>query len=146
MTQIIKEEHIQLREKVANWEESIQVAAAPLLQEGYFNDDYVKSMIKSVHDMGPYIVIAPEIAIAHARPNDNVHKVGLSLLKLEEHINFSDNSHYASLVFVLSAIDNEAHLEILKKLATILSDKETVQSLILANSKSEIINIFKEND
>ena len=76
MTQIIKEEHIQLREKVANWEESIQVAAAPLLQEGYFNDDYVKSMIKSVHDMGPYIVIAPEIAIAHARPNDNVHKVG----------------------------------------------------------------------
>ncbi|QJF24279.1 PTS sugar transporter subunit IIA [Mammaliicoccus vitulinus] len=146
MTQIIKEEHIQLREKVANWEESIQVAAAPLLQEGYFNDDYVKSMIKSVHDMGPYIVIAPEIAIAHARPNDNVHKVGLSLLKLEEHINFSDNSHYASLVFVLSAIDNEAHLEILKKLATILSDKETVESLILANSKSEIINIFKEND
>ncbi|MEB7658410.1 PTS sugar transporter subunit IIA [Mammaliicoccus vitulinus] len=146
MTQIIKEEHIQLREKVANWEESIQVAAAPLLQESYFNDDYVKSMIKSVHDMGPYIVIAPEIAIAHARPNDNVHKVGLSLLKLEEHINFSDNSHYASLVFVLSAIDNEAHLEILKKLATILSDKETVQSLILANSKSEIINIFKEND
>jgi len=146
LTQIIKEEHIQLREKVANWEESIQVAAAPLLQEGYFNDDYVKSMIKSVHDMGPYIVIAPEIAIAHARPNDNVHKVGLSLLKLEEHINFSDNSHYASLVFVLSAIDNEAHLEILKKLATILSDKETVASLILANSKSEIINIFKEND
>ncbi|GGI03756.1 PTS sugar transporter subunit IIA [Mammaliicoccus vitulinus] len=146
MTQIIKEEHIQLREKVANWEESIQVAAAPLLQEGYFNDDYVKSMIKSVHDMGPYIVIAPEIAIAHARPNDNVHKVGLSLLKLEEHIHFSDNSHYASLVFVLSAIDNEAHLEILKKLATILSDKETVASLILANSKSEIINIFKEND
>ncbi|MGK9044235.1 PTS sugar transporter subunit IIA [Mammaliicoccus vitulinus] len=146
MTQIIKKEHIQLIEKVANWEESIQVAAEPLLQEGYFNEDYIKSMIKSVHDMGPYIVIAPEIAIAHARPNDNVHKVGLSLLKLEEHINFSDNSHYASLVFVLSAIDNEAHLEILRKLATILSDKETVQSLILAKSKSEIINIFKEND
>ncbi|HCN60441.1 MULTISPECIES: PTS sugar transporter subunit IIA [Mammaliicoccus] len=146
MTQIIKEEHIQLKDKVANWEESIQIAAAPLLQEDYFNKDYVDSMIKSVHDMGPYIVIAPEIAIAHARPNENVNKVGLSLLKLDEHINFSDNSHFASLVFVLSAIDNEAHLEILKKLATILSDKETVQSLVLAKNKSEIINIFKEND
>ncbi|WP_239747874.1 PTS sugar transporter subunit IIA [Mammaliicoccus sp. P-M56] len=146
MTQIIKEEHIQLKDKVANWEESIQIAAAPLLQEDYFNKDYVDSMIKSVHDMGPYIVIAPEIAIAHARPNENVNKVGLSLLKLDEHINFSDNSHFASLVFVLSAIDNEAHLEILKKLATILSDKETVQSLVLAKNKSVIINIFKEND
>ncbi|OOV76366.1 PTS sugar transporter subunit IIA [Mammaliicoccus fleurettii] len=146
MTQIIKEEHIQLKDKVANWEEGIQIAAAPLLQEDYFNKDYVDSMIKSVHDMGPYIVIAPEIAIAHARPNENVNKVGLSLLKLDEHINFSDNSHFASLVFVLSAIDNEAHLEILKKLATILSDKETVQSLVLAKNKSEIINIFKEND
>lgn len=146
MTQIIKEEHIQLKDKVANWEESIQIAAAPLLQEDYFNKDYVDSMIKSVHDMGPYIVIAPEIAIAHAIPNENVNKVGLSLLKLDEHINFSDNSHFASLVFVLSAIDNEAHLEILKKLATILSDKETVQSLVLAKNKSVIINIFKEND
>ena len=132
MTLIIKEEHIQIKEKVSNWEESIQIAAQPLLEVGYFNQAYINSMIQSVHDMGPYIVIAPEIAIAHARPNDDVHKVGLSLLKLNEHINFSDNSHYASLIFVLSA--------------TILSDKETVQSLIDANSKSEIINIFKETD
>lgn len=146
MTLIIKEEHIQIKEKVSDWEESIQIAAQPLLEVGYFNQAYINSMIQSVHDMGPYIVIAPEIAIAHARPNDDVHKVGLSLLKLNEHINFSDNSHYASLIFVLSAIDNEAHLEILRKLATILSDKETVQSLIDANSKSEITNILKEND
>ncbi len=34
-------------------------------------------MIDSVNELGPYIVIAPEIAIAHARPRDNdVHQVG----------------------------------------------------------------------
>lgn len=146
MKNILLEEHIQLKKAVADWEESIQIAAQPLLDEQYFNQQYVDEMIKSVHDMGPYIVIAPEIAIAHARPNDNVQRVGLSLLKLEEHINFSDNGHYATLVFVLSAIDHEAHLEILRQLATILSNKETVQSLISAKSKSEIINLFKEND
>ena len=37
-------------------------------------------MIESVHEFGPYIVIAPEIAIAHARPDHNVNEVGLSLL------------------------------------------------------------------
>nr|WP_263314195.1 PTS sugar transporter subunit IIA [Mammaliicoccus sp. Marseille-Q6498] len=146
MTEIIKEEHIQLKDKVASWEESIQIASRPLLQEDYFNQQYVDSMIESVNELGPYIVIAPEIAIAHARPNDNVNKIGLSLLKLEEHINFSKDGHYASLIFVLSAVDNEGHLEILRQLATKLSDKETVNALLSAKNTKEIKNIFKEND
>ena len=104
MTDFIKEEHILLRQKVNSWEESIQLASKPLLDEGYFTQKYVESMIDSVHEMGPYIVIAPEVAIAHSRPGDNVEKVGLSLLKLDEHINFSEDGHYASLIFVLSAV------------------------------------------
>ena len=88
-------------------------------------------------------MIAPEIAIAHARPNNNVKKIGLSLLKLNQHINFSEEGHYASLVFVLSAIDNEGHLEVLRSLATTLGNQQTVKNLLNAQTSSEIINIFK---
>jgi PTS system ascorbate-specific IIA component len=146
VTDFIKEEHILLRQKVNSWEESIQLASKPLLAEGYFTQKYVESMIDSVHEMGPYIVIAPEVAIAHSRPGNNVEKVGLSLLKLDEHINFSEDGHYASLIFVLSAVDNEAHLDILRQLATKLSDKKRINRLIEAKNSEEIINIFKEND
>ncbi|MGK3151708.1 PTS sugar transporter subunit IIA, partial [Staphylococcus shinii] len=70
-------------------------------------------------------------------------KVGLSLLKLNQHINFSEEGHFASLVFVLSAVDNTAHLEILKQLAQILGDKQTVEELLSAQNNTEIINILK---
>ncbi|RIO58204.1 PTS sugar transporter subunit IIA, partial [Mammaliicoccus sciuri] len=121
----------------------ITIAATPLLTQDYFESSYVTAMIDSVKELGPYIVIAPEIAIAHARPNDDVKHIGLSLLKLNQHINFSEEGHFASLIFVLSAIDNDGHLAILRSLATKLGDQDTVNKLLAAQEINEIVNIFK---
>ncbi|MFH4906639.1 PTS sugar transporter subunit IIA [Staphylococcus cohnii] len=141
--EIISSDKVQVLEQVESWREAINIAASPLQEQGYFQQAYIDDMIHSVEKLGPYIVIAPEIAIAHARPNNNVKKIGLSLLKLNQHINFSEEGHYASLVFVLSAIDNEGHLEVLRNLATTLGNQQTVNNLLNAQTSSEIINIFK---
>ena len=141
--EIISSDKVQVLEQVESWREAINIAASPLQEQGYFQQAYIDDMIHSVEKLGPYIVIAPEIAIAHARPNNNVKKIGLSLLKLNQHINFSEEGHYASLVFVLSAIDNEGHLEVLSSLATTLGNQQTVKNLLNAQTSSEIINIFK---
>ncbi|KIX90862.1 PTS ascorbate transporter subunit IIA [Staphylococcus microti] len=146
MSEMIRAEHIQLQARVENWEEAIRLAAQPLYEAGYFEQTYVDAMINSVHEMGPYIVIAPEIAIAHARPSDDVHQVGLSLLKLDEHINFTETGRYATLIFVLSAVDEAAHLEILKQLAMRLSDTNTVAALMAAQSKQDIQKLLEERD
>ncbi|WP_426456749.1 PTS sugar transporter subunit IIA [Staphylococcus cohnii] len=141
--EILSSDKVQVLEQVESWREAINIAASPLQEQGYFQQAYIDDMIHSVEKLGPYIVIAPEIAIAHARPNNNVKKIGLSLLKLNQHINFSEEGHYASLVFVLSAIDNEGHLEVLRNLATTLGNQQTVNNLLNAQTSSEIINIFK---
>lgn len=141
--EIISSDKVQVLEQVESWREAINIAASPLQEQGYFQQAYIDDMIHSVEKLGPYIVIAPEIAIAHARPNNNVKKIGLSLLKLNQHINFSEEGHYASLVFVLSAIDNEGHLEVLRNLARTLGNQQTVNNLLNAQTSSEIINIFK---
>ncbi|PHK49940.1 PTS sugar transporter subunit IIA [Staphylococcus edaphicus] len=141
--EILSADKIQIKEQVDDWEQGITLAAQPLLSQGYFEQTYITSMIDSVKELGPYIVIAPEIAIAHARPNDGVKKIGLSLLKLNRHINFSEDGHYASLIFVLSAVDNEGHLEILRHLAMTLGDQEVVNEILNAQKVNEILNIFK---
>ncbi|MBA1353675.1 PTS sugar transporter subunit IIA [Staphylococcus cohnii] len=141
--EILSSDKVQVLEQVESWREAINIAASPLQEQGYFQQAYIDDMIHSVEKLGPYIVIAPEIAIAHARPNNNVKKIGLSLLKLNQHINFSEEGHYASLVFVLSAIDNEGHLEVLRNLARTLGNQQTVNNLLNAQTSSEIINIFK---
>ncbi|NWK83460.1 PTS sugar transporter subunit IIA [Staphylococcus sp. GSSP0090] len=141
--EILSADKVQIKERVDNWEQGITVAAQPLLTQDYFEQSYITAMIDSVKQLGPYIVIAPEIAIAHARPNDEVNKVGLSLLKLNQHINFSEEGHYASLIFVLSAVDNEGHLDILRNLATTLGDQAVVNQLLNAQEVKDILNIFK---
>lgn len=141
--EILSSDKVQVLEQVESWREAINIAASPLQEQGYFQQAYIDDMIHSVEKLGPYIVIAPEIAIAHARPSNNVKKIGLSLLKLNQHINFSEEGHYASLVFVLSAIDNEGHLEVLRNLARTLGNQQTVNNLLNAQTSSEIINIFK---
>ncbi|SCT94202.1 PTS system, IIA component [Staphylococcus xylosus] len=141
--EILSADKIQILDKVETWEQAITIAANPLLTQDYFAPSYVTAMIDSVKELGPYIVIAPEIAIAHARPNDDVKHIGLSLLKLNEHINFSEEGHFASLIFVLSAVDNDGHLAILRNLATKLGNQDIVNQLLAAQEVNEIINIFK---
>ncbi|MEJ7542372.1 PTS sugar transporter subunit IIA [Staphylococcus intermedius] len=141
--EMLTEDKINVKEYVATWEEAIKVAAQPLLDQAYFNPSYVDAMIDSVYRHGPYIVIAPEIAIAHARPNGNVNKVGLSLLKLHRHIDFGEKSHYASLIFVFSAVDTHSHLDILQSLARILGDVTTVNRLMQSQNAAEIVSIIK---
>lgn len=142
--EMLTKDKINVREKVDSWEMAIREAAQPLLNQGYFNASYVDAMIESVYKYGPYIVVAPDIAIAHARPNGHVHKVGISLLKLREPIDFGQESHFARLIFVLSAVDNHSHIEVLQDLAKVLSDTHTVQQLIQSQHVDEMTTIIKE--
>ncbi|MDN6206078.1 MAG: PTS sugar transporter subunit IIA [Staphylococcus simulans] len=143
---ILTKDKIKVQDQVPDWSQAITEAAQPLLEQDYIETGYIDAMIDSVKEFGPYIVIAPEIAIAHARPEDNVNKVGLSLLKLNESINFAEDSHYASLIFVLSATDNTSHLNVLQSLAGLLGNKEVVNQLLASKNSDEIIGIIKEND
>lgn len=86
----LTKDKITMKEKVNDWEEAIHIAAEPLLAQNYIEPGYVEAMIDSVKTLGPYIVIAPNVAIAHARPDNHVNKVGISLLKLGVPINFSE--------------------------------------------------------
>ncbi|WP_412518820.1 PTS sugar transporter subunit IIA [Staphylococcus simulans] len=143
---ILTKDKIKVQDQVPDWSQAITEAAQPLLEQDYIETGYIDAMIDSVKEFGPYIVIAPEIAIAHARPEDNVNKVGLSLLKLNKSINFAEDSHYASLIFVLSATDNTSHLNVLQSLAGLLGNKEVVNQLLASKNSEEIIEIIKEND
>lgn len=143
---VLTKDKIIVKDQVDSWEEAIESAAQPLLTQKYIESSYIDSMIQSVKTLGPYIVIAPHVAIAHARPGNDVHQVGLSLLKLDEAINFSTDSHYVELVFVLSATDSTSHLTVLQNLAQLLGQQENIEALLEASNEEEIINIIKGVD
>ena len=88
MSDLIKKELIRIEDRANDWKDAIRIAAKSLLDNGHINEQYVADMIKSVEDAGPYIVLAPNVAVPHARPNGNVAKMAISLTKLNEPVNF----------------------------------------------------------
>ncbi|PLR91907.1 BglG family transcription antiterminator [Bacillus sp. T33-2] len=138
---LLQPQKIQFIDEVADWQEAIRIAAQPLLKEGSVTEKYIHAMIESIQKMGPYVVIAPKVAIPHARPEDGVNKLGMSLLKLSHGIPFSKaGTHDVNLVVVLAAIDGEAHLKALSQLSKMLSCSENIEQLIKAETPQVMLD------
>lgn len=141
LKELLTREMIQLHPKVDNWEEAIKLTAKPLLDIQAIEETYIDAMIENVHNLGPYIVLAPNVAIPHARPEQGVKKVGMSLLRLEEAVSFSetDPTKTANLLIVLAAIDSETHLRALSQLTELLEEEENVEKMIASRKIEEIL-------
>ncbi|MDP4084280.1 MAG: BglG family transcription antiterminator [Bacillota bacterium] len=143
--ELLTKKTIQFKTEVRTWEEAIFEASKPLLEQGNITESYIEAMIDNVKNLGPYIVIVPEIAIPHARPEQGVKKLGMSLLCLKNPVSFSKKEeHQVRLVIVLAAIDNELHLQALSQLITLLSDEDKVAKMMSASSPDEIVPILQD--
>lgn len=147
LTDLLKEELIQQVDSVSNWQDAVGLAAQPLLAHGYIEESYIQAMIASINETGPYIVLAPKVAVPHASPDAGVHQLGISLLQVKEPVDFSeddDADKKVQLIFVLAAVDSTAHLRALQELALILDDEEAIDSLIAASDPREILAIIEK--
>ncbi len=83
VSELLNEDTIVVKDKVADWREAIELTGALLVNSGAVKSQYVDNMIKMVETYGSYIVLGNGIAIPHARPEDGVLKIGLSLVVLK---------------------------------------------------------------
>jgi PTS system ascorbate-specific IIA component len=95
----------------------------PLLKAGAIEAGYVDRCIDMVEEHGPYMVVAPGIALAHARPEDGVIKLCFSVATLNHPVRFyhPDNDP-VDLVFAFGSPDDKQHVGLLSTLARALSD------------------------
>lgn len=138
---ILMDNHILIKETASTWQEAIVLSAKPLIKENVIENRYVDAMIDSVEEYGPYIVIGKHLALAHARPENGVNKLGLSVATLAEPVKF-DNSDLepVKIIFCLAAVDAYSHLNIMKELIKLINDESKLEQLIAAEDK----RAFKE--
>ena len=130
---------ILIKESVDTRSTAIEIAGELLVQSGKAKHSYVASMLEAVERFGPYIVIAPGIALAHGKPGEDVVETGLSLLVLKQAIEFKHaQNDPVQLVFGLAAIDHESHMETMAKLAELLSDQDRVSTLLTSSDSDQI--------
>ena len=91
------------------------------------------------------MVVAPGIVLAHARPENGVKKLAMSLITLEPTVSFGHEiNDPVKLVVTLAASDNESHLKALSQLMELFMNQEDLSGIINATNKEEVINIIRK--
>ena len=139
MLEEILDGNIQTVDFVKDWEESIKIASKPLLEKKIIEEKYVEALIESIKKLGFYIILRENLAMPHARPEEGAIDTGISLLKLNQPVNYGDEKVY--LVIVLASKDSDSHTEILMKLVELFQDDESIEELIKAETVEEIRRI-----
>jgi len=111
------------RRSAADWQDSVRLACGLLERAGAVRPEYADRCIATIEEHGPYIVLTPGIALAHARPEDGVDSLGISVVTLSEPVEFGhlDNDP-VDVVFAFGSPDDEQHLAVLAELARELSE------------------------
>ena len=130
-------------ETLADRTEAIRLSGHLLERSGRVGPEYVSSMLAAVEKFGPYIVIAPGIALAHGKAEDGVLQTGLSLLVIREPIVFGHElNDPVSLVVGLAAKDHDSHIELMGELAEFLGDEAKVNSLLQVSDLSQLRDLL----
>jgi PTS system ascorbate-specific IIA component len=139
----LPERAIRARAHADDWRAAIRLAGDGLIASGATTAAYSDEMIAAIDAHGPYVVIAPRIALAHSRPSPAVHRAGLSWVGLDEPVAFGHAvNDPVSLVIGLAAVDHDGHLEMMSALAGVLSDDDLVTRLLTAASAAEVRDLL----
>ncbi|WP_054705616.1 BglG family transcription antiterminator [Bacillus sp. JCM 19041] len=123
-----------------SWEVALSIAAKPLVEQGMIEERYIEALIAN-KERDPYIIIGPHLAIPHAAPEEGVIQSGMSLLQLEEPVQFSEEES-VQLIFVIAAKDKHQHIRALRQLIKLAGSKNDRIKLQHAQSDKEIMEII----
>ena len=140
---ILPASSIQFVDGFDDWRTAVRAACQPLLDRGCIAPGYIDAIIENVEKIGPYIVISPDVAIPHARPEAGAKAIGMALLKTTRPVQFSaDPDHHARLLFAFSATDNHSHQRALRQLARLIMDEARFAQLQAATSAEIILELI----
>lgn len=145
LSEFIGKDKILLHQQVKDWQDAIKLVAQPLLKGEYIISDYISAMINSVKKYGPYIVIAKGVALAHARSEDGVNAMGLSVMTIKEPVDFGDSENNpVRIVFCLAAPDPTTHIDVMRSLVNIINEDWKIQQLCNTDSVEEFSNLLNQ--
>jgi PTS system ascorbate-specific IIA component len=124
---------VRLSVPAGDWRDAVRAAGAALVASGSTTAAYTDEMIAVVESLGPYIVIAPGIALAHSRPSPAVIRAGLSIVRLASPVAFGHRQNDpVRLVVGLASPDDHGHVAALASLAEFLADADRQTALLHA--------------
>lgn len=146
---LIKNDSIKLNVNAANWREAIKVGTDMLEKAGAIQPSYYQAITSSIEKLGPYIVIAPNFAMLHARPEDGVNRTAFALVTLAEPVYFEGEDEPINVMVTLAGSSSDEHMEGLMEVTQVLDDEESetginLDKFLQCQSNQDIFNVIDE--
>ena len=142
MEPIIETRNIRLQVHAEDWEEALRLSGGLLVDSGYITEKYIQMTIDGVKELGPYIVIGPGLALGHSRPDPSVLRTGISLITLDQELDFGSELGPVRVVMTLAATDNNSHMDKLQVVAGLLSQEENMEKICAARDAAQVAQMF----
>jgi mannitol/fructose-specific phosphotransferase system IIA component (Ntr-type)/galactitol-specific phosphotransferase system IIB component len=127
-----------------SWQESIRKSGQCLLDYKSIEKRYLDTIIDQIQYYGPYMFLTDEVILAHAKPEDGVNCLDLSMAVFRNPVYYS-NQRNAKIVYILAAEDQEKHLRVLQDILKLLSQPNFMNGIAGCSSSADIYYLIKEN-
>lgn len=132
---LLTPDRIRLDVPASDWRSAVEEAGRLLVLTNIVTPAYVAAMLRTAETLGPYMVVAPGIALPHARPEDGALRTGLALIRLATPVNFGHSTNDpVDLIIPFAAVDADSHVLALSQLAQRLADRDVLHGLRRARS------------
>ena len=143
---LLSEDNVSFRYPAETWEDVIRHGGQLMVDAGFTDPTYTEAMIDVVRDMGPYIVLAPGLAMPYARPEMGAKQVGTALVTLEKPIDFgSPENDPVSVAVFLCAPNKDEHIQLLTDIATLFEDEEFLDAAVNFESIEDVQSFLAEH-
>ena len=143
---LLSEDNVSFHYPAETWEDVIRHGGQLMVDAGFTELTYTEAMIDVVRDMGPYIVLAPGLAMPHARPEMGAKQVGTALVTLEKPIDFgSPENDPVSVAVFLCAPNKDEHIQLLTDIATLFEAEEFLDAAVNFESIEDVQAFLSEH-
>ncbi|OOF40184.1 PTS ascorbate-specific transporter subunit IIA [Rodentibacter genomosp. 2] len=122
---LIANNSIKLNQTAADWKAAIKIGTDLLEASGAIEPRYYDTIISNIEKMGPYIILAPGLAMPHARPEEGVIKTAFALVTLKEPIYFDGEDDPVYVLITLAGSDSDQHMQGLMEITQVLDDPDS---------------------
>lgn len=145
LSEFLRKETIEVKLNCKDWEDVILNATKSLEKKNYITYRYTEEIIKNLKNLGPYMVIAPGICLAHANLPEEINETSMSFINLKYPIKFhSKFNDPVKIVLTFATKDKESHLYALSQFMDIINNTNELQKLMNASSKDEVLKIINK--
>lgn len=137
---------IRLGAEAADWREAVRLGVDLLIGADLVEPRYYDAVVSMTEELGPWYVLAPGLAMPHARPEEGVKRDGFALVTLKTPVAFgSEDNDPIDILITLAATDAKTmNEESIVQVATLFDDEARIDRIRAAKTRADLEAIFAE--